>query len=463
MSSLFGTSGIRGSAKELFANQFCFDIGRAFAKFLAKHKQKGGVVVGMDPRKSSPRIKRAFVTGLQKEGCKVSDQGIVPVPAINYILIADPSLAGSAMITGSHIRADFNGIKFFAFKEEILKKQEREIEKIYNNIKEKILFKYRVPRQRYEDEDENEALIAPGPIKLKKENKAIKFYQEMLLNLAKPPYPKWKAVIDCGNGCQLKAMPKVLKKLGLKIKTINESLRPEKFIPRDTETEEAVKDLQQEIRKTKADFGIAFDMDGDRVVFVDENGRFVPGDYTGTLIAKYSSSSVIVAPINASQVLEKIGKKIIRTKVGSPYVVEIMKKDGATFGFEANGGGFSAEVMMSRDAGSVTIKILNLLKQSGKSLGELINTLPQFFLYREKLTCPRELNSTILKAAKKKIKGIKTEEVDGLKIWLSSSRWILFRPSANAPEFRVFAEAKTKKEAKELGEKGINFVKSLIK
>jgi len=119
MTSLFGTSGIRGSAKEFFTNQFCFDIGRTFAKFLAKHKQKGKIAVGMDPRESSPRIKRAFILGLQEEGYKVSDQGISPVPAMNYILIADHSLAGSAMITGSHIQADFNGIKFFAFREEI--------------------------------------------------------------------------------------------------------------------------------------------------------------------------------------------------------------------------------------------------------------------------------------------------------------------------------------------------------
>jgi len=443
MASLFGTSGIRGSAKELFTNQFCFDVGRAFGKFLKKYNQKGKVAIGMDSRKSSPRIKRAFLKGLQKEGFKVSDQGILPVPAMNYILIADSSFVGSAMITGSHIRADFNGIKFFALKEEILKKHEREIEKIYKNIREKIRFK-------------------PRRVKLKIEGKAIKFYQEMLLNLAKRPYPKWKAIIDVGNGCQVKVMPGVLKKLGLKAQVINDSLQPEKFIPRDTETEEAVKELQEKIKKEKVDFGMAFDIDGDRVVFVDENGNFIPGDYTGSLIAKYSKSPIIICPINASQVVEKIGKKVIRTKVGSPYVVEAMKEYRASFGFEANGGGISAEIMMSRDAGSTTIKILNLLKQSKKSLGELINTLPQFFLYRTKVTCPQELNPIILKKAKKEFKGTKTEEIDGLKIWLSSSLWILFRPSANAPEFRVFAEARTKEKAKKLGLEGINFVKSLI-
>jgi len=444
MTSLFGTSGIRGSAKDFLDNQFCFDIGRTFAVFLLKFGQRGKVAVGRDTRISSSRIKDAFSRGVQRENYEVLDQGIVPSPAMNYILIADPSYAGSCMITGSHIRSDFNGLKFFAFKEEILKKHEKEIEKIYNRIKGRVPYKTKVT-------------------KTKKEGKALYFYQRMLLGLANSPFPRWKAVVDASNGCQSKIMPEILKELGLEVKTINCNPKPEKFIARDTETEEAVKDLQKKVKSGKADLGVAFDGDGDRVVFVDEKGNFLPGDYSGSLIAKYSQAKVIVTPINTSQVIEKIGKKIIRTKVGSPYVVETMKKRKASFGFEANGGGFSSEVMLSRDGGSVTIKILNLLKEKRKRLGELMNALPKFFLYRTKVDCPTKLNSTIIKEAKNKFRGVKIETIDGLKIWQNSSSWILFRPSSNAPEFRVFVEAKTKKEAEDLGKKGIAFVKSFIK
>ncbi len=448
MNSLFGTSGIRGSAKDLLTNQFCFDIGRAFAKFLTDHKQKGKVAVGMDPRESSSRIKEAFSMGLQKENYRVIDQGIAPAPAMNYILIADPSFTGSCMITGSHIRSDYNGLKFFAFKEEILKNHEEEIGKIYESVKEKVKFK-------------------PAKIELEKSEKAIDSYKKILLGLAKSPYPNWKVVLDFGNGCQSKIIPDLFKKLNIQTFIINDSLKPGSLIARDTDAVEsggaALDKLQWKVRKEKADFGIAFDVDGDRGVFINEKGEFIPGDYTGTLISKYSDTKVIVTPINVSQVVETIGKPVIRTKVGSPYVVETMKKYGATFGFELNGGGVSAEVMMSRDLGSVTIKILNLLKESKKTLGELVATLPKFYLHRTKVDCPQELNPIILKTAKKKFKGVKIEELDGLKIWLSSSSWILFRPSSNAPEFRVFAEAKTKEKAKKLGQKGINFVKSLIK
>lgn len=440
---LFGTSGIRYHAKDVLTNQFCFDIGRTFAKFLANYDQKGKIAVAMDTRISGPRIKKAFSMGVQNEGYEVVDQGVVPVPAINCILLSNSEFVGGCMITGSHIRGDHNGMKFYALKGEILKAHEREIEEIYEKIKGEVPFK---------DMD----------LKLDEDDEAKKSYQKRLIEIGDAPYPKWKIVVDLCNGCQTNIIPEVLKGLDLDHIIINDDLNPNKFLARDTETEGAVKQLQQKIKEENADFGVAYDGDGDRSVFVDSDGRFIPGDYTGSLIAKYSSSDIVVTPVNTSQIVETIGKKIIRTKVGSPYVVAAMKKHGASFGFEANGGGISSEVMLTRDGGSTTIKILNLLKKTGKSLKELVDTLPKCYLYRTKVECPGELNDTILEQSKKRYKGIKIEEIDGVKIWIDNSSWILFRPSSNAPEFRVFAEAKTEADAKKLGQDGIDFVKSLI-
>lgn len=441
---LFGTSGIRGDAEKLFTRQFCFDLGRTFSKFLENHKAKGHIAVGMDPRESSQRIMDCFSAGLSCEGRKVFNQGITPVPAINYILIVEPQFAGSAMITGSHIRADYNGIKFFAFKKEILKENEKEIEKIYEKIKGKIKFSEKLPA-------------------MKKENKAGYLYREALFKLANTPYPKWKIVLDLGNGCQVKIIPSLFKKIGIENVLINNNPEPDKFIARDTETEEAAGELQKKVKEEKADLGVAFDGDGDRAVFVDEDGNFIPGDYTGALISKYGDTPVVITPVNVSQVVEHLGKPVIRTRVGSPYVVKAIEEHNATFGFEANGGGISRDVMLSRDAGSMAIKILNLLKKNNKSLGSLVNELPKFFIYRTKIDCPMELNPLILEKAEKEFKGVKVEKIDGLKIWLDKTAWILLRPSSNAPEFRVFSEAKTEKEAKKIGEKGIKFVNSVIR
>ena len=355
------------------------------------------------------------------------------------------------MITGSNIRADFNGIKFFAFKKEILKEHEKEIEKIYEEIKEKILII-------------NSPTVNRSPVnkyvKVISDNRANEFYQDMLLRLT-DSYPKWKIVLDLSNGCQSKVMPGLFKKLGLETIIINNDPQPDKFIARDTETEEVVKDLQEKVKEVDADLGIAFDGDGDRVVFVDEDGSFIPGDYSGVLIAKYSDTPVVIAPINVSQVIEHIGKPIVITKVGSPYVVKAIEDNDATFGFEANGGCISREIMLSRDAGSATIKILNILKDNNKTLKDAIGEFPRFFLSREKIDCPVDIYPVILEGVKKKFKDI-IEDIDGIKIWKDDSSWVLFRPSSNAPEFRVFAEAKNKEDAQKLCDEGIEFITSII-
>lgn len=439
---LFGTSGIRGDAQEFFTNQFCFDIGRSFGKFLKNHKQQGLVAIGMDPRLSSPRIKRFVASGIISEGFEVRDQGIVPIPAINYILIAASEYSGSLMISGSHIKPHLNGIKFFANKEEISKEYEAELEQIYSQIREK-----------------TEAIDFSDRIVF--EERAKNAYQEMLLSLANTPYPLWKIVVDSGNGATSDTLPQVYKTMGLNVIEINTNVQ-EEFMSRDTEVEGDFKQLQEKVLEEKADFGVGFDSDGDRVIFVSETGEYIPGDYSGALIARDSDSKAVVTPVNTSSVIDEIGKTVYRTKVGSPYVVAKMKETGSSFGFEANGGGISAEIMFSRDAGGTSIKILNILAKSGKKLSQLVAELPKLYIARDKVDYEWSLKDKILEAAREEFKGIRKDETDGLKIWLEDHTWILFRSSQNAPEFRVFAESRSHSSAYGLLKKGIKLVEDIV-
>jgi phosphomannomutase/phosphoglucomutase len=440
--ALFGTSGIRGDAKEFFTNQLCFDLGRTFAIFLQGANSPGKIAIGMDPRESSPRIKAFFASGIIYEGREVFDQGVVPIPAVNYILKVDSSFAGSAMVSGSHIKPHLNGLKFFAFTEEILKEHEAKIADIYGKVKGKVVAS-----------DKSEVMVL--------DDSAAASYKEYLLNRASLPYPEWKVVVDPGNAAQSDVMPWVLRQLGLEVIELNASIQGE-FYSRDTEVEGDFKDLQAKVKEEKADFGIGYDSDGDRAVFVDEGGGYIPGDYTGALIAKHQEGDSIVTPINSSQVVEKIGKKVFRTKVGSPYVVAKMKEAGASFGFEANGGGIFAE-MMSRDGGRTTVEVLNILKVQGGTLSKLISTLPKFYQERDKVEYKWSLKDKIIAEARKHFKGEKIDETDGLKIWTSGTSWILFRSSSNAPEFRVFTESKSQQEAEKLLRDGLDLVKRMIR
>ena len=134
------------------------------------------------------------------------------------------------------------------------------------------------------------------------------------------------------------------------------------FIPRDTEAPGAFAELARQVLLQKADLGFGFDIDGDRIIFIDNLGRYLPGDYSCTLIAQSEKYKNIVTPISTSSVIDSIGKKIYRTPVGATHVIAKMKEVGAAYGFEPNGGGISSEIFYGRDGGSTLIKMLNLLK-----------------------------------------------------------------------------------------------------
>lgn len=440
---LFGTSGIRGSAKTLFSNKFCFDIGYSFVEFLKKHNSLGPVAICMDPRPSSPRIKEAVIKGLATGGIEIFDQGISPIPSINWILKAGKVVA-SLMITGSHIAPQLNGIKFFAFEQEITKDHEQEIEGIYNKIKGKT-----------------------RPVKkpdVHIDTQAQDLYREMLEGLFDNQIIQWRIAVDCANGAQSILMPDLLESFGMQIVRVNCRVQDE-FIARDTDTDDkaSIEQLQATVLRERADFGIAYDGDGDRIVFVDELGQFVQGEYTCSLVARSLQTPVIVTTISASQVVETLGKKVVRTKVGSPYVIEGMKESDSLFGFEPNGGAIFGNIMYTRDGGAMTIKLLNLFAQFRGTFSKFVAQIPRFYMLRTKVNCPTKLNEKILQKARKHFRGERLEEIDGIKIWIDKKTWVLLRPSANAPEFRVFAESVTPEASESLLQKGVGLVENAIK
>lgn len=426
----------------MFTNQFCFDLGRTFAIFLDKHKQVGPVAIGLDSRSSSPHISDFVISGLNYQKKEVLDLGTVPVSATHYAILSTPTIA-SIMVTGSHIDITSNGVKFFALKEEINKAQEREIEKIYYKIKGNV---------------SSRPLSTPP----QQDISGFQNYVELLLKQADQPFPKLKIVLDSGNGGQTETIRTCLTQLDQNLITINDNIQ-NTLISRDTEQDGSFKKLQEKVVSSKADLGVGYDTDGDRVIFIDHLGNYISGDYSGTLLAKWNESNTIVTPVNVSNVIDSIGKNIVRTKVGSPYVVAAMKKYGSSFGFESNGGGIHSEVMMSRDGGTSLIKMLNILKWSNKTLHQLVSFLPKYYIRRDKFDCPTEKNTLILEKAKSFIKAKSIDNTDGLKLLIDDHNWVLFRPSSNAPEFRVFVEANSADKADKLLQDALTYAQNLIK
>ncbi len=440
MPSLFGTSGIRGPANTLFTPQFCFDLGRTFAIFLDQNNQTGDVAVAIDTRTSSPHIAQNLIYGLRYAGREVIHLGAIPVPAANYSILS-MGVVAAIMVTGSHIDIESNGVKFFANKEEINKDQEKQISDLYQSLKEKV-----------------SPVTVMGTIP--QSNRGINNYIEMLLSLVDHPLPKLKIVLDPGNGGQTEVMKTVLRELSADFVVINGQTQ-EQLISRDTETDDAFRALQEKVVEEQADLGVGFDSDGDRCIFVDRKGNFIPGDYSGTLIAKWHAADSVVCPVNVSNVINYIGKEVIRTRVGSPYVIAGMKKYGSNFGFESNGGCIHEDVMLSRDGGATFIKMLNILKWSKLPLHELVGELPKFYIRRSKFDCPTEKFDLILEKARGFLTSQSIDTTDGVKLILDENTWILFRPSGNAPEFRVFVESNQETKANQFLTHALSFAKQI--
>ncbi|MBI2008410.1 hypothetical protein HYS82_02010 [Candidatus Amesbacteria bacterium] len=438
MPKLFGTSGIRGSADELFTNEFCRKLGAVFGSWLKSKNKTGFVAVANDPRESSPRIKEQIIHGLD---WPVLDEGVIPTPALTYFVKNRPDVAAGIMVTGSHIAAHLNGVKLFIDGEEISKTHESEIENLFAG----------------EAKNENSAPF------VKYENTAKDMYLSLLSSLADTPYPNWKIVIDSANGTQTDIIRQLFSDLGLQIICTGYcDIQSPFFAGKDTEKSSDYAELSREVLVNHADFGIGFDVDGDRVIFIDQTGKFIPGDYTCTLLAKHSPAPIIVTPVSTSSVIDCIGKRVFRTPIGSTHVAAKMKEVGSSFGFEANGGAIISEIHFGRDGGTTAIKVLNLLKQLNKSLSQALSELPQFTVFRDKVDCPSPLFSKIYSLVEEIYSDKKIDKTDGLKIWLNDKEWLLFRGSGNAPEFRVFAESPDSKKSQQLGREGLQLVKSAI-
>jgi len=269
----------------------------------------------------------------------------------------------------------------------------------------------------------------------------------------------FRVVVDPGNGVGSLAAPRLLRELGCKVFTINANVDGT-FPSRPSEPKpENLGDLAAVVKAVNADFGVAYDGDADRAIFVDENGTIHWGDKTFALIEKeflkQNPGEVIVTPVSSSSLIKDIAKvyngEVVWTKVGSVDVSHKMKEINAKLGGEENGGVFYGPHQPVRDGAMTTALILDILAKTGRKLSELLNELPTYFIEKDKVECPDNLKEKVLKVLYEELEkeNLKFDTIDGAKIWFEDSS-ILVRPSGTEPIFRLYAEAKSRDRTLEL-------------
>jgi phosphomannomutase/phosphoglucomutase len=447
MAKLFGTNGIRG----IFGESFTLDFASEITLALANLFKKGPILIGYDGRNSSVILSKIICSSLNYAGLDCAIAGLVPTPCLQFST-KNLGYNGGIMITASHNPPQYNGIKPTAKDGvEISRKDELKVEAIFFKKKWKI----------------NPKNFG----KTRREEKAIRTYLDGIkaqVDTKKIKSKKFRIVMDLGNGAQAMTAPKLCHELGCEVIIINEEINGS-FPGRGSEpTPENLQDLSNKVVKTKADLGIAFDGDGDRSIFCDNNGKILTGDRSALLLSKFilkrNPKSKLITTINSTSGIEDIAGKtnsqVIRTKVGSVEVSREMVTTKAIIGFEENGGFMYGKHNQVRDGAMTMALALDSLAHSNKNISEELEFLPISFTTKGKIECSkqeaRKIIQTLMKENQKK------DTTDGIKIIFDKSNWVMIRPSGTEPIVRIYAESDSLENLNELFAKYMSKIKSIL-
>lgn len=368
MGRLFGTDGVRGVANSEISCEMAMNIGRAAAMVLTKDDKKPNVLIGMDTRISGDMIQSALACGLCSVGANVMLIGVVPTPAVAY-LVKKCGYDAAIMISASHNPFEYNGIKIF----------QADGYKLPDEIEEKI-------EQILLDEIETNAvnLKYGESIGIITENlDAVSEYIEHLKSCINCDFEGMNIALDCANGSSSVTAKKIFESLGANAHIL--SNEPNGININDNCGSTHMGSLQDYVVKNKLMAGFAFDGDADRMLAVDENGEIVDGDKIIAICAKFMKEQgklkddmavvTVMSNMGFTKFCEKENINYQSTKVGDRYVLENMLEHGYSIGGEQSGHVIFLDHASTGDGQLTALKVLEIMKITGKSLSELASVM----------------------------------------------------------------------------------------
>ncbi len=449
MGRLFGTDGARGVANTELTCELSMQIGRAAAMVLTKslNGRKPKVLIGLDTRASSQMLENAITAGLCSVGADVLKLGVVPTPAVAY-LVREYGYDAGIMISASHNPCEYNGIKIFQSNGYKLP------DALENEIEAIIL---------------DNAIEIPTPIgggvgKAKRKSDAINDYIEHLLSATNMSFKGYKIALDCANGSSSVSAEEVFTRLGAEVVIISD--KPDGVnINKDCGSTH-LENLQRVVVENGCDLGFAFDGDADRMLAVDHTGAVVDGDKCIAVCAKHmkelgklkKDTAVVTVMSNMGffKFCEENEIKCEKTSVGDRYVLENMVENGYSIGGEQSGHIIFLKHATTGDGQLSAIQLLAVVKDTGKTLKELADEME---VYPQVLINVRVSNFG--KAQFKKDKEVQNA-IKQVEEKLGDEGRILVRLSGTEPLIRVMLEGKDYEQIKELGESVASVIKERL-
>jgi len=430
MDKLFGTDGIRGKANiHPMTPDIAFRAGRAVAYVFKNEQEKHKILLGKDTRLSCYMFENAIAAGITSMGVDTYLVGPMPTPAIAF-LVRNMRADAGIIISASHNPFNDNGIKFFSKEgKKLPMKIEHEIEKLTLS-------------------DEINHIRPTG----KNIGKVFRVRDTLgrYVVYAKSTFPEnlslngLRVVIDCANGATYKVAPIIFEELGAEVFPIN--VEPNGININEKCGSLHPSCIQEATKVYRADIGISFDGDGDRVLFCDENQEIVDGDETIAILAKHMkqknklSKNTVVATIMSNLGLEKFLKKeeinLIRTDVGDRNIAQLMFANGYNLGGEQSGHIILSDFNPTGDGVVTALQVLSIMKEEGKKLSEM---------KRGFIRIPQRTKSVYVskKVSLDEIKEIK-DVIDEAEKTLNNKGRIIVRYSGTEPVVRITGESEDK-------------------
>ncbi|HER0016764.1 TPA: phosphoglucosamine mutase [Streptococcus pyogenes] len=431
MGKYFGTDGVRGEANVELTPELAFKLGRFGGYVLSQHEtERPKVFVARDTRISGEMLESALIAGLLSVGIEVYKLGVLATPGVSYLVRTEKASAG-VMISASHNPALDNGIKFFGndgFK--LADDQELEIEALLDAPEDTL------PRP----SAEGLGILVDYPEGLRK-------YEKFLVTTG-TDLSGMTVALDTANGAASVSARDVFLDLNAEIAVIGE--KPNGLNINDGVGSTHPEQLQELVKETGADLGLAFDGDSDRLIAVDETGEIVDGDRIMFIIGKYLSEkgllahntivTTVMSNLGFHKALDKQGINKAITAVGDRYVVEEMCSSGYNLGGEQSGHVIIMDYNTTGDGQLTAIQLAKAMKETGKSLSELA---AEVTIYPQKLVNIRVENS--MKERAMEVPAI-ANIIAKMEDEMAGNGRILVRPSGTEPLLRVMAEAPTDAE-----------------
>ena len=426
MGRMFGTDGVRGIANTELTPELAFEIGKAGAAVISGGAT-GKVIVGKDTRASGDMLEAALTAGICSMGLDVESAGVIPTPAIAYLVRKYGATAG-VMISASHNPGEYNGIKFF----------NKDGMKLPDEVEDQI-----------EDIIANKNEIGDRPIKDKVgrvslSKSAGRDYMDFLRHVMDLDLSGYKVAMDCGNGALFEIGPSILEEMGAEVFAINTTPDGMNINHKCGSTNPEL--VQQLVIESGADIGFAFDGDADRIIAVDEKGQIIDGDHILAICGTYLKNrgelekNTVVGTVMTNTGLDEYlnGEdiKIIKTSVGDRYILEEMVRGGYNFGGEQSGHIIFLKHNTTGDGLATGLHLLEVMLETGKKASELNSLMSKYpqVLFNAKVDNSMKHRYMEVTEIKDRIKTIEDT--------FNGEGRVLIRPSGTEPLVRVMIEGK---------------------